>query len=149
MNPPFAALVARLPRVRFIAITYRFFIVNLLIFIFLFKVATADQHIWVGRIFFHLDIDFQSVRCFRLLGTDGRCLQREQGSVLFRIHCRRRNARGHCGVEYHSLPGKGCVGNLSTVRVGGAFFRWYSACEDCRVYPMLCIIAPQRRAIKR
>ena len=32
VNPPFAALVARLPRIRFIAISYRFFVVNLLIF---------------------------------------------------------------------------------------------------------------------
>src|SRR4030095_1105649 len=52
VNPPFAALVAKLPRVRFIAITYRFFIANLLIFILLLHVATAEQHIWVGRFFF-------------------------------------------------------------------------------------------------
>ena len=32
VNPPFAALVARLPRIRFIAISYRFFVANLLIF---------------------------------------------------------------------------------------------------------------------
>ena len=31
-NPPFAALVARLPRVKFIAITYRFFLANLVLF---------------------------------------------------------------------------------------------------------------------
>src|SRR5262252_9616978 len=49
VNPPFAALVARLPRVRFIAITYRFFMVNLLIFIVLLHFATGEQHIWVGR----------------------------------------------------------------------------------------------------
>src|ERR1044071_2281919 len=52
VNPPFAALVAKLPRVRFIAVSYRFFIVNLLIFILCFNVATAEQHIWVGRVFF-------------------------------------------------------------------------------------------------
>src|SRR4029434_7811299 len=49
VNPPFAALVAKLPRVRFIAISYRFFIANLLIFILLLHVSTAEQHIWVGR----------------------------------------------------------------------------------------------------
>src|SRR5262245_60781745 len=43
VNPPFAALVARLPRVRFIAITYRFVMVNLLIFILLLHFATAEQ----------------------------------------------------------------------------------------------------------
>jgi len=52
VNPPFAALVAKLPRVRFIAISYRFFIVNLLIFIVAFNLATPEQDIWVGRIFF-------------------------------------------------------------------------------------------------
>ena len=52
VNPPFAALVARLPRVRFIAIAYRFFISNLLIFAVLLNAASADQDIWLGRIFF-------------------------------------------------------------------------------------------------
>jgi len=52
VNPPFAALVARLPRVKFIAVTYRFFIVNLLIFVVLLKLASPDQYIWVGRVFF-------------------------------------------------------------------------------------------------
>ena len=74
VNPPFAALVAKLPRVRFIAITYRFFIVNLLIFILLLHMATAEQHIWVGRVFFHLDIGLQSLRRVRVLGADGGCL---------------------------------------------------------------------------
>jgi len=52
VNPPFAALVARLPRARFIAITYRFFMANLLIFILLLKMATPEQNIWIGRVFF-------------------------------------------------------------------------------------------------
>ena len=52
VNPPFAALVARLPRVRFIAIAYRFFISNLLVFAVLLNAASAEQNIWLGRIFF-------------------------------------------------------------------------------------------------
>ena len=52
VNPPFAALVARLPRVGFIAIAYRFFIGNLLIFAVLLNAASAEQDIWLGRIFF-------------------------------------------------------------------------------------------------
>ena len=52
VNPPFAALVARLPRVRFIAIAYRFFISNLLIFAVLLNAASAEQNIWLGRLFF-------------------------------------------------------------------------------------------------
>ena len=52
VNPPFAALVARLPRVKFIAISYRFFLANLLVFAILLYVATAEQNIWIGRLFF-------------------------------------------------------------------------------------------------
>jgi AAA family ATP:ADP antiporter len=52
VNPPFAALVAKLPRVRFIALTYRFFAANLLLFILLLHLATAAQNIWIGRVFF-------------------------------------------------------------------------------------------------
>src|SRR5580765_6352664 len=52
VNPPFAALVAWLPRVKFIAWAYRFFALNLLIFIVLLQAASAEQHIWIGRVFF-------------------------------------------------------------------------------------------------
>jgi AAA family ATP:ADP antiporter len=52
VNPPFAALVARLPRTRFIGLTYRFFILNLLIFLVLFRTTTGNANVWVGRIFF-------------------------------------------------------------------------------------------------
>ncbi|MBL8141849.1 MAG: MFS transporter, partial [Acidobacteria bacterium] len=52
VNPPFAALVAKLPRSRFIALTYRFFALNLLAFLVLFKTTTGDANIWVGRVFF-------------------------------------------------------------------------------------------------
>jgi AAA family ATP:ADP antiporter len=52
MNPPFAALVAKLPRVRFIAFTYRFFSANLLLFILFFYGASSEQSIWIGRVFF-------------------------------------------------------------------------------------------------
>jgi ATP:ADP antiporter, AAA family len=52
VNPPFAALVARMPRVKFITISYRFFIANLLLFALLLAITTAAQNIWVGRVFF-------------------------------------------------------------------------------------------------
>jgi AAA family ATP:ADP antiporter len=51
-NPPFAALVARLPRVTFIGVTYRFFLANLLLFAVLLHIAPAAQNLWIGRIFF-------------------------------------------------------------------------------------------------
>src|SRR3990172_12031961 len=52
VNPPFAALVARLPRSRFIGLVYRFFILNLLVFLILFKTASGGANVWVGRAFF-------------------------------------------------------------------------------------------------
>ena len=52
VNPPFAALVSRLPRTKFIAVSYRFFLVNLLGFAALLHIATAAQNIWIGRVFF-------------------------------------------------------------------------------------------------
>ncbi len=52
LNPPFAALVMKLPRVRFISFTYRFFMANLLIFFLLLKLATPETNLWIGRIFF-------------------------------------------------------------------------------------------------
>ena len=52
VNPPFSALVARLPRSRFIPISYRFFLANLLLFALLFHIASAEQELWIGRVFF-------------------------------------------------------------------------------------------------
>ena len=55
-NPLFASLVARFPVRRFIAITYRFFIANLLIFYVLMRVAAPTEgsrgDVWIGRAFF-------------------------------------------------------------------------------------------------
>ncbi len=52
LHPPFAALVAKLPRLRFVSLTYRFFMLNLLIFFVLLKLASESQGIWIGRAFF-------------------------------------------------------------------------------------------------
>lgn len=52
LNPAFAALVRALPRVRFIARAYRFFMVNLLVFVLLFSVVSEGGAVWVGRAFF-------------------------------------------------------------------------------------------------
>lgn len=51
-NALFAGLVVKFPRRRFIAIAYRFFIANILIFYLLLRVLPAEQQIWVGRSFF-------------------------------------------------------------------------------------------------
>ena len=52
LNIPFAYLVRRLPRHRFIAITYHFFAGNILLFAALFHAADGAQAVWVGRAFF-------------------------------------------------------------------------------------------------
>ncbi|HEY3303624.1 MAG TPA: MFS transporter [Candidatus Binatia bacterium] len=52
VNPPFAALVRKLTRARFISVAYRFFLANLLLFFFLLQVATPELNIWIGRVFF-------------------------------------------------------------------------------------------------
>jgi AAA family ATP:ADP antiporter len=52
LNIPFAYLVKKLPRSRFIPITYRFFAANIILFAALLYWSDAQQTIWVGRIFF-------------------------------------------------------------------------------------------------
>jgi AAA family ATP:ADP antiporter len=52
LNLPFAYLVKKLPRSRFIPVTYRFFAANIVLFAVALHVASAEQTIWVGRIFF-------------------------------------------------------------------------------------------------
>src|SRR5271163_5149042 len=52
LNLPFAYLVKKLPRSRFIPLTYRFFALNIVLFGVAMHVAGAEQAVWVGRIFF-------------------------------------------------------------------------------------------------
>ena len=48
----FAAITTRLSRRRFIPYAYRFFIVNLLLFLVLFKVVPEESQVWMGRTYF-------------------------------------------------------------------------------------------------
>ena len=52
LNVPFWYLVKTLPRAQFIAITYRFFVANILLFAVALYWADAQQIVWVGRAFF-------------------------------------------------------------------------------------------------
>ena len=83
VNPPFAALVKTVPRERFISIAYRFFITNLLLFVVLFKISTAEQSMWVGRVFFIWTSIFNLfvVSVFWALMVD--VFSSEQGKRLF------------------------------------------------------------------
>lgn len=83
VNPAFAALVARLTRERFIAVAYRFFMANLALFFLLLQLATAEQNIWVGRVFFIWTSIFNLfvVSIFWALMVD--VFSSEQGKRLF------------------------------------------------------------------
>ncbi len=52
VNPPYAALVARLPPIRFISWTYRFFMANLVIFLILLETTSGPANVWTGRAFY-------------------------------------------------------------------------------------------------
>ncbi|MEH3064470.1 MAG: MFS transporter [Methylobacterium radiotolerans] len=52
LNLPFAYLVKRMPRARFVPITYRFFAANILAFALTLYLAPAEWGVWIGRVFF-------------------------------------------------------------------------------------------------
>ncbi len=52
VHPLYTALVAHLPRRRFVPYIYRFFILSLIIFFLLFRAAEATQSVWIGRVFY-------------------------------------------------------------------------------------------------
>jgi len=83
VNPAFAALVSRLPRVKFIALSYRFFALNLLCFVALLQLASGEQGIWIGRLFFIWTSIFNLfvVSVFWALMVD--VFDSEQGKRLF------------------------------------------------------------------
>jgi AAA family ATP:ADP antiporter len=51
VHPLFAGAVTRWPRRRFVPLTYRFFMFNLVLFFLLFR-AAPEWNLWIGRIFF-------------------------------------------------------------------------------------------------
>ena len=52
VHPIYTALVARLPRRRFVPLVFRFFILNLVVLFLLFRLASPEQSVWIGRAFF-------------------------------------------------------------------------------------------------
>jgi AAA family ATP:ADP antiporter len=85
LNLPFAYLVKRLPRRRFIPITYHFFALNILLFGALFHFADPAQTVWVGRAFFIWASAFNLfvVSMFWQLNVD--VFTPEQGKRLFGV----------------------------------------------------------------
>ncbi len=52
VHPLYTSLVSKLRRRQFIGWTYRFFILNLVVFYLIFRAVDASQAVWVGRVFF-------------------------------------------------------------------------------------------------
>ena len=52
LNLPFAWLVKRLPRARFVPLTYRFFASHILLFALALYGAPPEWDVWIGRVFF-------------------------------------------------------------------------------------------------
>src|SRR5476649_2744051 len=52
LNLPFAWLVAKLPRSRFIPVTYHFFVANILVFAAVLHWSDPASAVWIGRVFF-------------------------------------------------------------------------------------------------
>jgi ATP:ADP antiporter, AAA family len=83
LNIPFAYLVKRLPRSRFIPLTYHFFVANIALFAAALYWSNAQQTVWVGRIFFIWVSVFNLfvVSIFWQLNVD--LFSSEQGKRLF------------------------------------------------------------------
>ena len=83
LQPLFASLVARFSRRRFIAISYRFFALNLVGFFIVLRTLPATSHVWVGRVFFIWAAVFNLfvVSIFWAFMAD--IFAREQGKRLF------------------------------------------------------------------
>ncbi len=52
LNLPFGWLVKRLPRARFVPLTYRFFASHILLFALFLYAAPPEWDVWIGRVFF-------------------------------------------------------------------------------------------------
>ena len=82
-QPLFAALVARTPRRRFIPMTYRFFMLNLLLFFLALRFMPASQHVWIGRVFFIWASVFNLFVVSVFWGFMADLFRREQSKRLF------------------------------------------------------------------
>lgn len=82
-NPLFSALVVRFPRVRFLAWTYRFFALNLLLLFLLLNGTSGNANIWAGRVFYVWVAVFNLFVPSVLWGFMTDLFTREQGKRLF------------------------------------------------------------------
>ena len=118
LNLPFAWLVTKLPRSRFIPITYHFFALNILLFAVALLVADQEQAVWVGRIFFIWASIYNLfvVSVFWQLNVD--LFSPEQGKRLFGFIAAGATVGAIVGSASYSGAGALCIANLSADRRG-------------------------------
>jgi len=118
VHPPFAALVARLPRTRAVTWTYAFFSLCLVIFALILATVPESAGIWVGRVFYIWTAVFSlfTVSVFWSVMTD--VWTTDQGKRLF----------GFIGVggTLGGLVGAGITALLATT-IGSVFLLLFSA----------------------
>ena len=139
-NPPYAALVARLPRVRFISYTYRFFQANLIVFFLLFLFGGAVVQRWAGGVFFVWTSVFNLfvVSVFWAFMVD--VFTREQGTRLFGFIA--------AGATVGSILGSSAPRRSCSCRSSCSSSRC-SRCGDCRTSRRRSRPPPARRATRR
>ena len=120
LNIPFAFLVKKLPRRRFIPITYHFFAINIVLFAALLHWADAQQTVWIGRIFFIWVSVYNLfvVSVFWQMNVD--LFSPEQSKRLFGLIAAGATIGAIVGSSVTAAPGAACLADFSAVRRRGA-----------------------------
>lgn len=103
ISPVFACIVRKLPRKKFISLSYHFLSINLLAFAVLFTMATTEQTVWIGRAFFIWVSVFNlfAVSVFWSFVVD--IFNSEQGKRLFGLFAAGATLGGLLGASLTSL----------------------------------------------
>lgn len=83
VHPPFAWMVARLVRRRFVTLVYRFFGLCLLVFYIVLGLAAPEMNIWIGRVFYIWTAVFSLFTVSVFWGFMADVFDIEQGKRLF------------------------------------------------------------------
>ena len=127
LNLPFAWLVKKLPRRRFIPLTYRFFAASILAFGAALHFATPEQAVWIGRFFFIWTSVFNLfvVSIFWAMVVD--IFSSEQGKRLFGRHPRRVAGPGAAAGGAHRRDAAGRGGRAGALGTGPGTGRGHPA----------------------
>ena len=123
-NALFAAIVARMPRRKFIPLAYRFFIVNLSFFFVLMRIAPPGKQPWVDGCFLRLGQRLQSFQHRDLLGIHDGSFHHRTGQAALRIYRRRRIVRGNPRSDHHHFSGSSSQRRLAPVDFAPPCSNW-------------------------